>query len=127
VHEYSIVQALVERVEAEAAAHRATSVTAVFVRIGELSGVDVELLTTAFRTVAERTICERSALAVATVPVRWACRACGRTVETGGPLRCDACGAAAALLEGDEIMLERIEMDVEVEGEETTDVRAGRL
>ena len=57
MHEYSIVQALIERVDAEARARRATAVHRLSMRIGELSGVEVELLTTAYETFRERTIC----------------------------------------------------------------------
>jgi hydrogenase nickel incorporation protein HypA/HybF len=112
MHEYSIVQALVDRVEQEAAARHAVSVDRLVLRIGELSGVEVELLTTAYLTFRERTICARAALEVATVPAAWACRTCGEPVRRGAALRCAACGGPAALLRGDEIILERIEMEV---------------
>ena len=55
MHEYSIVQALLERVAAEARARRATSVHRLTIRIGELSGVEPELLATAYATFRERT------------------------------------------------------------------------
>jgi hydrogenase nickel incorporation protein HypA/HybF len=112
VHEYSIIQALVERVEAEARARHATLVHRLSVRIGELSGVDVGLLTTAFEVFRERTICERATLDVAGVPARWECPVCDGEVGSGTMLRCGRCGAAARLAAGDEIMLDRIEMEV---------------
>ena len=112
MHEYSIVQALVERVEAEARARHAASVHRLSVRIGELSGVDVGLLATAFTTFRERTICERAELDVHSVPVRWECPECGREVSPGMMLRCSGCGAPARLASGDEIVLDRIEMEV---------------
>lgn len=112
MHEYSIVQALVERVEQEAAARNAVAVDRLVLRIGELSGVEVELLATAFLTFRERTICARAALEVATVSAAWACRTCGTGVARGAVLQCAACGGQVALLRGDEIVLERIEMEV---------------
>jgi hydrogenase nickel incorporation protein HypA/HybF len=112
VHEYSIVQALMERVEAEAAARQAVSVSRVFVRIGELSGVDHELLATAYRMWCERTVCEGAELEITRVPAEWSCRACGAPVERGARLQCAACGGRVALRHGDEILLERIEMEV---------------
>jgi hydrogenase nickel incorporation protein HypA/HybF len=127
VHEYSIVRALIERIESEAAGRRATAVTSVQVRIGELSGVDVELLATAYRNSTGQTICSGSRLQVAAVPARWGCTACGAPVPPGGPRRCPLCGGAAALQQGDEILLERIEMVVERDGEEPGDVRDARL
>jgi hydrogenase nickel incorporation protein HypA/HybF len=112
VHEYSLVQALVARVETEARARRATSVHGLAVRIGELSGVDVDLFTTAYETFRERTICEHAALHVETVPARWECSTCGGVIERGRALRCRQCGVPARLAAGDEIVLDRIELEV---------------
>ena len=112
MHEYSIVQALLERVEAEARARGATAVHRLLVRIGELSGVEVELLTTAYDTFRARTICEHAALEVQAVPARWACGRCGGTIRRGDLLQCPRCAVPASLVEGGEIMLDRIEMEV---------------
>jgi len=68
MHEYSIVQALYEHVAAQAAARSATSVHAIRVRIGDMSGVDVGLLETAWRTFRVRTICEDAPMALTVVP-----------------------------------------------------------
>jgi hydrogenase nickel incorporation protein HypA/HybF len=112
MHEYSIVQALVERVDAEVKSHRAVGVHRLSVRIGELSGVDPELLTTAYHTFREKTVCEGADLDLTIVPARWTCENCGRRIGRGRLLRCHACGSPARLAEGDEIMLDRIEMEV---------------
>ena len=112
MHEYSIVQALVERVEREARACGAAAVHRLSIRIGELSGVDVGLLTTAFATFRDRTICEGAELAVESVPARWECPRCQRDVGAGSLLRCGRCDVPARLASGDEIVLDRIEMEV---------------
>ena len=112
MHEYSIVQALVDRVAEEARARGATAVHRLSVRIGEHAGVDVELLTTAYQTFRERTICERAALHIDVVPARWACPSCGAAIETGQRLQCAICAMPARLAAGDEIILDRIEMEV---------------
>jgi hydrogenase nickel insertion protein HypA len=112
MHEYSIVQALVERVEREAHARGAASVHRLSVRIGDLSGVDVGLLTTAFVTFRDRTICAGAELAVERVPARWECPRCGSGVGSSCLLRCVRCDVPARLATGDEIVLDRIEMEV---------------
>jgi hydrogenase nickel incorporation protein HypA/HybF len=112
MHEYSIVQALVERVDAEVKSRHATSVQRLSIRIGELSGVDPDLLTTAYNIFRERTVCERAELDLTIVPARWACERCSRPIGPGSLLKCEACGVPARLAEGDEIMLDRIEMEV---------------
>lgn len=111
MHEYSIVQALLERVDHEVRTRNASHVTRVCVSIGEVSGVEIELLQTAFATIRHRTVCEEAYLEVRQVPAHWECRGCGAPIESGRPLRCDACGQPARLSSGDEIMLNRIEME----------------
>lgn len=112
MHEYSLIQSLVERVEAEARAREATAIHRVNVRIGELAGVDVELFKTAYVTFRERTMCETAELHVEVVPVQWACGGCGARIEPGQPLQCARCQRPATLVGGDDIVLERIEMEV---------------
>jgi hydrogenase nickel incorporation protein HypA/HybF len=112
MHEYSLIQALVERVEAEARARAAASVHRLDVRIGEMAGVDIELFKTAYLTFRERTVCEHADLAVRVVPVEWACEVCGAAIAAGAPLRCPQCHAPARMVGGDEIILDRIEMEV---------------
>ena len=112
MHEYSIVQALLERVTAEARARRATSVHRLSIRIGELSGVEPELLATAYATFRERTICEHAELDLRMIAARWECPRCGHDIGRGELLTCTRCSTPARLATGDEIMLDRIEMEV---------------
>ena len=112
MHEYSIVQALIERVQAEAAANDALSVQRLSVRIGELAGVEPRLLATAFETFREGTICRAAELAIHYVPAHWACPRCARAIAHGAPLQCPECRVPARLEGGGEIILDRIEMEV---------------
>lgn len=112
MHEYSIIQALVARVDAEARAHRATAVHRLSIRIGELAGVEVDLLTAAYAVFRDRTICERAELDVRRVPARWQCPGCGGAIPSGEVLQCPRCAMPARLIDGDEIVLDRIEMEV---------------
>ncbi|MBW1904779.1 MAG: hydrogenase maturation nickel metallochaperone HypA [Deltaproteobacteria bacterium] len=111
MHEYSIVASLIDRVQKEANAHGGTRVHRLHVQIGELAGVEIDLLKTAFETFRERTICDGAELAIDTVAPAWACASCERTVERGAILRCEACGRPARMTQGDEIILQRIEME----------------
>ena len=112
MHEYSLMTALMDRVEQEAAAHQALAVHRVRVRIGELSGVEPELLESAFEIVRAGTVCAGAVLEVERVPARWECSACRRPLGAGERLQCAACGAPAALAAGDEILLGQIELEV---------------
>lgn len=112
MHEYSIVQSLLGQVERHARTHRATAVHRLHVSIGELSGVEVPLLETAYATFRERTVCARAELEVHPVAAAWSCPDCGRSIPPGVALRCPDCGRPARLTRGDEIVLDRIEMEV---------------
>ncbi len=110
MHEYSIVQSLIERIEREAAARKATRVVCVHVKLGELSGVEPGLLATAYDTFRDRTVCATAPMVLDRIAPEWRCERCDRTLA--GRLRCDACGRPATLVRGDEIVLQRIEMEV---------------
>ena len=112
MHEYSIVQALLDRVAEAASGYPEPRVLEVRVRIGELAGVETALLRKAYDAFREPTLCRDAALVIETAPARWACPRCGADVAAGGVLRCEPCARPARLVEGDEILLERLEMEV---------------
>ncbi len=112
MHEYSIVSALIDQVEQQMAARHATAVHRLVVQIGELSGVEVELLRTAYDTFRERTVCARAPMDVVRVTAEWECPRCRRRFARGERLQCDACARPAHLARGDEIILERLELEV---------------
>ena len=112
MHEWSIVRGLLDAVEREAQARSAAAVTRVRVRIGELAGVEVPLLEAAYQTFRERTLSAAAPLEVLRVPARWECPGCEKELSRGGWLRCHACGRPARLAAGDEIVLDRIELEI---------------
>jgi len=111
MHEYSIVQSLVDSVAAAVGAREA-SVHRVNVSIGELAGVDCALLTTAFEVFRAGTICENAALQIDRIAALWECPRCHEAIARGGFLRCPSCDEPARLAAGDEIVLQRIELEV---------------
>jgi hydrogenase nickel incorporation protein HypA/HybF len=112
VHEYSIVEALVARVTVEARLRGATAVHGLEVRLGELSGVEPGLLRTAYETFRAGGICANAALRLTTIAAEWVCSRCARAITHGEILRCPDCGAPARLARGDEILLDRIDLEV---------------
>ena len=112
VHEWSLVQALLARVEQEAARHRATAVSRIRVRIGDLAGVERELFALAFESFRERTIAASATLEIVPVATSWACPRCGATPLAGAALRCVTCQLPARLVSGDEVLLDRVELEV---------------
>jgi hydrogenase nickel incorporation protein HypA/HybF len=112
MHEYSLVRSLLDRVAVEARARQAVGVRRLSLRVGELAGVNVELLHAAYDLCRPGTMCAGASLDIATVPARWACSACGNGLPDDGPRRCPRCGGAGRLVTGDDLVLERIELEV---------------
>jgi hydrogenase nickel incorporation protein HypA/HybF len=112
VHEYSIVSALLDRVGAEVRARGAVSVGAVTVALGRQSGVDPGLLRSAFELARAGTPCAGAELELREIDCRWECRSCGGEAAAERPLRCPSCGGPTRLVAGDEIVLERLELEV---------------
>lgn len=112
MHEYAMVEALLEAAQSHADAANARSVRKLVVSVGALSGLDAELFQLAFDTFRERTICDGATLEIAPVPARWACSDCDAPL-TGPRAVCDACGGRARLAGGDDVTLSRIEMEVD--------------
>ncbi|HSD22493.1 MAG TPA: hydrogenase maturation nickel metallochaperone HypA [Anaeromyxobacter sp.] len=113
MHEYSLVEALVTRVEAEAKKRNALAVHRLSVRVGELAGVDPELFQTAYETFRAGTICASAPLTLTRVPASWSCPRCASPIARGAILRCTACDAPARLDDGsDALTLDGIEMEV---------------
>ena len=112
MHEYSIVQALLDQAAAEARRHRARAVHRLTVTVGELSGVETALLATAYDTFRPGTVCAAAPLEIRTVRARWQCPSCERTLERGAVLACPRCGRPARLTDGDDIVLETMELEV---------------
>ena len=69
MHEYSIVQALLEQVEGVAKENSAIKVTKVIVKIGLMSGVEPHLLEMAFDTFKEKSICDGASFVMSIQPL----------------------------------------------------------
>ena len=113
MHEYSLVEALIGRVEAEARKRQAVAVHGLSVRIGELAGVDPELFQTAYDTFRAGTICEGVPLTLRKVAASWTCPRCTKPIPRGEVLRCLACDEPARLDEGaKDLTLDGIDLEV---------------
>jgi len=112
MHEASIVQALIDRIEVEAQGHGAGRVTTIDVRLGELAGVEAVLLASAWEVLRAGTLCAEAELRLHPVAAHWACPRCGGEILRGQVLRCLSCALPARLIAGDELILDRFELDV---------------
>ncbi len=76
MHELSIAMSMVEMAAEEAASRGGASVSAIYLKLGELSGVVKEALLFSYEVACEGTTLEGSRLVIEDVPVRVYCPAC---------------------------------------------------
>lgn len=112
MHEWSIVEALLARVDEEVRARGASRVHRLRVRLGALSGVEPALLASAYDVFRAGTACAAAPLDLVTGGARWRCTRCEVEVPADGAFECPRCLGRAGLAAADEIVLERIEMEV---------------
>lgn len=78
MHEYSIVQSLLETCETYARQNNSSKVVKVIVKIGVLSGVEPDLLKTAFDTFKEESLCHNAEFIMNIQKVEILCKDCGQ-------------------------------------------------
>ena len=111
MHELAICQALLRQV-LEVAEERGTQrIGRIKLRIGPLSGIEPELLKTAFPLVAAGTPSEGASIAIEDSPVRVRCQNCGSTSQAlTNRLLCRDCGSwRVKLISGYEMLLVSVE------------------
>jgi len=116
MHEFAIVSSLLQVIEEEAAKHGAKKVTKVVLKVGRFSGIEVDLLKTAFDTFKEKTICEEAELLIEVEELKLFCTDCGReSVIEGKPTRkCPLCGSLRTrIVGGQELYLKSLELETD--------------
>lgn len=113
MHEYSIVQSLLESCEEHAASNNATVVKKVIIKIGALSGVEVDLLQTAFDTFKEKTICDGCEFIINYQKVVISCQECGEeSVLEKNEVVCPKCESYdTKVTDGEDMYLMSLEME----------------
>jgi len=112
MHEYSIVQALLDQCERHAREHNAEKIMKVTVKIGVLSGVEPHLLEQAFETFKEGTLCDGCSFVMEIQDVVVRCRICNSlNVPEKLHMLCPTCGSnEVEVTEGEEMLLMQLEM-----------------
>ncbi|MRI58648.1 MAG: hydrogenase maturation nickel metallochaperone HypA [Epsilonproteobacteria bacterium] len=115
MHEYSIVQSLLDIIEESARRHGAKRVNRVVVKIGVLSGVEPHLLKVAFDTFKEASICRDAAMEMVIQPIVARCKECGEVSEfERGEIffECRKCGGVELdIIDGEDMILQSLEME----------------
>jgi hydrogenase nickel insertion protein HypA len=113
MHEYSIVQALLEQCENHVKANDATKVTKVVTKIGKLSGVEPHLLEIAFETFKENTVCDGAEFVINLQNLRLLCNVCKKESEQSEVrYQCAHCqNTDVSVVDGEEMYLMTLEME----------------
>ena len=113
MHEYSIVQALLEQCESYAKANNARKVVKVVTKIGKLSGVEPHLLETAFETFKEKTVCDGAEFVMNLQNLVLYCNECKKESEQSEVrYLCMHCQSTnVSVVDGEEMYLMTLEME----------------
>jgi len=113
MHEYSIVQSLVEECEEHAKKNSASKVTKVVVKIGVMSGVEPHLLEEAFHLFKEGTICDGCEYVMNIQKVKIECLTCGDISELEkNEYICPECKSIEIkIIDGEDMFLMQLELE----------------
>ncbi|MDE5603600.1 MAG: hydrogenase/urease nickel incorporation protein HypA [Helicobacter sp.] len=114
MHEFSVVSSLLENCEQIAKDNQASKVLAIYLEIGERSGVNVDLLKKAFLDFKIGSICQEAELFITSVKVRLFCEDCKQSSESVGInyTQCPLCASSSVkIIKGNEMLLLRLEME----------------
>jgi hydrogenase nickel incorporation protein HypA/HybF len=113
MHEYSIVQSLINSCESYVEENQASKVATVVVKIGVMSGVEPHLLKEAFDTFKEATVCEGAEMVMNIQKVKIECLACGVESELEkNEYLCPACQSAnITVVDGEDMYLMQLELE----------------
>jgi hydrogenase nickel incorporation protein HypA/HybF len=113
MHELSIAVNIVDGALEELRRHGAAEATAIYLRVGRLSGIDKDALQFSYGVACQETALEHSRLIIEDVDVAIFCAACGaeRPTRSFPVLTCADCGALAErVVHGEELEITRMEV-----------------
>lgn len=113
MHEYSIVQSLLDSCEQHVESNDATKVSKVVVKIGVMSGVEPHLLEEAFNTFKEKTVCDGCEFVMNIQKIKIKCNSCGAENELEkNEFLCPKCKSSDInVTDGEEMYLMQLELE----------------
>ena len=113
MHEYSLVESMLEQVDAIRVEQQAQSVTRIEVSVGEFAGVEPDLFRDAFEVLTDSTPAQGAELVMTTVPLEARCRRCDATFHVEQfQFECPQChNGDIAILQGEDLILENVTLE----------------
>ena len=112
MHEVSIALAVVDELAARIPDDGTEKITAVYLRVGKLTAVDIRAMEFAWDLVTEGTLASSSRLEIETVPLKIFCKSCASERIVDGVLPvCPSCGSSSdAITGGRELLISAVEV-----------------
>lgn len=113
MHEYSIVQALLNQCEEVAQENKVEKVLKIITKIGVMSGVEIHLFQIAFDTFKEGTMCEEAELIIHEQKIKLHCKGCDSEFEIDEVrYACKECESLdVKVIDGEDMYLMSLEME----------------
>ncbi|EPW9544888.1 hydrogenase maturation nickel metallochaperone HypA [Campylobacter coli] len=114
MHELSIVESLIELCEENALNNKACNVQEIYVKIGRLSGIEVDLFRRCFETFRENSeLCKNAKLFIELTPLEILCLKCDQTsVLEENVFKCPKCESIEyKISQGEDLHLMRLVME----------------
>jgi len=113
VHEMSIMTSLLRAVEGKVREVGAVRVRRLRILVGRISGIEPDLLETAFAFLSPGTVAEGAAFEIRIPALQVRCNDCQRTFELDEiQFACPQCGGSNVEIQGgDELLIEEMEVD----------------
>ena len=122
MHEVSLMKNMLETVERAACAEGEGPVKVIHLRIGEMSGVNIDALSFAFDVLKKGTVAEGGRLEFEQVPLEARCRSCGALFHPDGfVFLCGECSSVnLEITSGREMQVDYILLDDDSKPDDST-------
>lgn len=112
MHEFSIVQALIDLCEKQAKKVNANKIKAIKIKVGRLSGIEPHFMESCFETFKEDTICNDAILDMIIIDTKIFCEDCkAENVIKGNSFFCPNCNSPETkIIEGEEMLIHSIDV-----------------
>ncbi len=112
MHETSLAEGILKIALDVAAENHADKISAVGLKLGEMSGVEVEALTFSFDVLKKNTVAENSTLKINRVPITATCNKCGKNFQVERyNFFCPECEGVLILKSGRELLVEYVDCE----------------
>ena len=112
MHEAALAESILKIAQDTATANHAQKISAIGLKLGEMSGVEVEALIFSFDVLKKNTPAENAELKITRVPIVAECNGCGKSFTVARyNFFCPECGGVLILQSGRELLVEFVDCE----------------